>query len=96
MRKILRLFQIHREERWPALLLIVLFTVLNALVIHKYATQFTLFHKNYRAFFIQTFHISGYDPLTYEVVSQWTTGYNIYRHPLLAFLMYLFTGSIKV
>lgn len=88
MRKILRLFQIHREERWPALLLIVLFTVLNALVIHKYATQFTLFHKNYRAFFIQTFHISGYDPLTYEVVSQWTTGYNIYRHPLLAFLMY--------
>ena len=70
MRKILRLFQIHREERWPALLLIVLFTVLNALVIHKYATQFTLFHKNY------------------EVVSQWTTGYNIYRHPLLAFLMY--------
>ena len=45
MRKILRLFQIHREERWPALLLIVLFTVLNALVIHKYATQFTLFHR---------------------------------------------------
>ena len=88
MRKILRLFQIHREERWPALLLIVLFTVLNALIIHEYATQFTLFHKNYRAFFIQTFHISGYDPLTYEVVSQWTTGYNIYRHPLLAFLMY--------
>lgn len=88
MRKIIALFRIRREERWPAVLIVTLLAILNALVIYKYADQFTLFYKNYRALYIKVFHISGYDPLTYEVVSQWTTGYQVYRHPLLAFLMY--------
>ena len=33
--------------------------------------------------------MSGYDPITYYVLSDWETRYNVYRHPLLAFFMYL-------
>ena len=38
---------------------------------------------------LTTLYISGFDPITYSVVSNWTAGYNVYRHPLLAFFMYV-------
>ena len=85
----LSLFKIRRDERWPALAALVYTITLNVLVIARYADRFMAPADNYHRLFVRTFHISGFDPLTYAVVSNWDTEYNIYRHPLLAFFMYI-------
>lgn len=83
------IFKLKREERWPSLAALLYLVLWNALVVHKYAGQFFQQHKHYHWLFVRHFHISGYDPLSDVVLSQWSTEYNIYRHPLLAFFMYL-------
>lgn len=83
------IFKIRKEERWLALGVFLYALILNVLVIIKYYDKFSKLSKNYRSLFIKTFHISGYDPLTYQAVSKWTTSYNIHRHPFLAFFMYI-------
>ena len=85
----LSLFKIRRDERWTALAALVYAITLNVLVIAHYADRFMTPADNYHRLFVRTFHISGFDPLTYAVVSNWDTEYNIYRHPLLAFFMYI-------
>lgn len=89
MKNPFHIFRIKREERWLALAAFLLITVLNALCIYKYFDKFTQITNNYHDLFVKNFHISGFDPITYTVVSHWDTGYNIYRHPLLAFFMYV-------
>ena len=54
-----------------------------------YYDLFTPISDHYYGTFIKNFHISGFDPLTYYVLSNWETSYNVYRHPLLAFYMYI-------
>lgn len=83
------LFRIKREERCLASFLLIVFLALDALVICKYYDVFTPQTRHYWHLFISKFHISGFDPITYSVVSDWTAGYNVYRHPLLAFFMYV-------
>lgn len=89
MRKVFNIFKIKREERWQALVALLLFTVLNALTIIKYNSQFIQLTDNYHKLFVKAFHVAGFDPLTYAAVSSWDTEYNVYRHPLLAFFMYI-------
>ncbi len=83
------LFRIKREERCLASFLLVVFLALDALVVCKYYDVFTPQTRHYWHLFISKFHVSGFDPITYSVVSNWTAGYNVYRHPLLAFFMYV-------
>lgn len=83
------LFRIKREERTLAIVLLLVFLALDALVVCKYYDVFTPLNAHYWHLFISKFHISGFDPITYSVVSDWTAGYNVYRHPLLAFYMYV-------
>lgn len=87
--KALGFFKLKREELVPALAYLAVVVAVNAMVIAKYAPLFTKFAKNYRWLYVTHFHISGFDPLTYSVVSSWNTDYNVYRHPLLAFFMYI-------
>lgn len=87
--KIGNLFQIRREERWIALSVLLLLMALNTLIILKYAGIFTPLQGNYWNLFIGKFHVSGFDPITYYVVSDWEARYNVYRHPLLSFLMWV-------
>ena len=82
------IFKIKREERWPSCLALLYVVLWNALVICKYADKFFATCDNYRKLFMQ-FHISGFDPISYMVISNWDTSYNIYRHPLLAFFMFI-------
>lgn len=89
MREILRMFKIRREERWLALAVVLVFALLNALTIYKYGDLFMRPTDDYWKLFIGRFRVSGYDPITYYVLSDWETRYNVYRHPLLAFFMYL-------
>ena len=89
MRKIFDIFKVKREERWLAIVMLLALVALNALVLCKYYDMFTPLKKWYWPLFIRNFHISGFDPITYSLVSDWTAGYNVFRHPLLAFYMYV-------
>lgn len=83
------ILKVKREERWLMLALLLIMVALNALVIAKYYAIFTPLKKFYWPLFIRNFHVSGFDPITYSIVSDWIAGYNVYRHPLLAFYMYI-------
>lgn len=87
---IANIFKIHRDERWLTIVSTVVFALLNALTVIKYYGSFSLLANNYHRLFVRTFKVSGFDPLTYAVLSQWDTEYNVYRHPLLAFFMWPF------
>lgn len=58
-------------------------------MIARYTGTFTLVTDDYYKNFIRHFCVSGFDPLTYWVLSDWNAAYNVYRHPLLAFYMYI-------
>ena len=89
MNNIFRIFKIKREERWLALGILLCLAILNGVVIACYASDFTIITDHYYLNFIRHFCVSGFDPLTYDVLSNWNTAYNVYRHPLLAFYMYI-------
>jgi hypothetical protein len=89
MRQIFDIFKIRKNERQPAGVALLYIVALNALMISKYADKFMVLSDNYRRLILKIFHVSGFDPLTYIVVSDWSTEYNIFRHPLLAFMMYV-------
>ena len=89
MKKIFDIFKIKKEERGSPSALIIA-CALNALTVIKYHSQFSQITDNYHKLFVKTFHVAGFDPLTYSIVSHdWNTAYNVYRHPLLAFFMYI-------
>lgn len=87
--RIFSVFKVRREERWISLLMLALLLTLNIVLICAYYHAFTPLSKNYWTLFINTFQVSGFDPISYHVVSQWGADYNVYRHPLLAFYMYV-------
>ena len=89
MKKIFDIFKIKKEERWLALGIFLALAILNGVVIARYAGTFTLVTDDYYKNFIRHFCVSGFDPLTYWVLSGWNAAYNVYRHPLLAFYMYI-------
>lgn len=89
MKKIFDIFKIKKEERWLALGIFLALAILNGVVIARYASTFTLITDDYYKNFIRHFCVSGFDPLTYWVLSDWNAAYNVYRHPLLAFYMYI-------
>ena len=81
------LFAIRRDERWIALGVVLVLMALHGLVIYHYNHIFMDPSPGYWARFLHHFHLSGYDPITYSVVTIWTAKYNVYRHPLLAFFV---------
>lgn len=89
MKKIFDIFKIKKEERWLALGIFLALAILNGVVIARYTGIFTLVTDDYYKNFIRHFCVSGFDPLTYWVLSDWNAAYNVYRHPLLAFYMYI-------
>ena len=89
MKKVFHIFKIQKEERWLAIIVFAMLALLNSLVIAKYSGSFTQITGDYYKNFIRHFCVSGFDPLTYWVLSDWNAAYNVYRHPLLAFFMYV-------
>lgn len=83
------IFSIKREERWVAIGSLLYGVLANMLVICAYWLDLSQITDNYRKVVIRVFHISGYDPISYLVLTNWSAGYNIYRHPLLAFFMWI-------
>ncbi len=85
------MFCVKREERLLMGGILIFLLFLHALVICKYYGIFSKIDPRgfYWPLFIRNFHVSGFDPITYSIVSKWSAGYNVYRHPLLAFFMYV-------
>ena len=82
------LFKIQHSERLLVGIATIVFVFLNSITVAKYYDSFSIISENYHKLFVETFHISGFDPLTYEVLSQWSPVYNVFRHPLLAFFLW--------
>lgn len=83
-----RMFRVEKWEAIPALTALALYIALNALVVMRYVDSFTRPHVAFWRNFIKTFYVSGFDPITYAVLSDWGPKYDIHRHPLLAFFTY--------
>ena len=79
--------RITRSERPVALFALLLAITLQAVIIYRYNHIFTDPGPSYWAVFLHHFSVSGYDPITYSVVTDWTAKYNVFRHPLLAFFV---------
>ncbi len=90
MKSIFDIFKIRKDERWLAIVSALIFSFLNFMTVYMYWGRFSASSDNYHRLFVRWFRISGFDPLTYEVISYWDTAYNVYRHPLLAFFMWPF------
>ncbi len=83
------IFRIKPAERWVAVGALIYGILANALVMCAYWMDLSQITGNYRKVVTRVFHISGYDPISYLVLTDWSAGYNIYRHPLLAFFMWV-------
>lgn len=90
MKSIFDIFKIHKDERRLAIVSALIFSFLNFMTVYMYWGRFSALSDNYHRLFVRWFKISGFDPLTYEVISYWDTAYNVYRHPFLAFFMWPF------
>lgn len=82
------LLKIRREERPLSLFLLAVILLSNALAVYKYYDVIANTHKWFTWKFFKYYHMSGFDPITYSVISSWTPEYKVYRHPLLALFMY--------
>lgn len=91
LKRIFGIFEIRKEERLTAFLAFLLFTTLNALQAAVYIKDMTSMSGGNLRQFIKAFHLSGFDPITYSVLTEWSCRYNVFRHPLLAYFLWPFS-----
>ncbi len=91
MKKLISLFKIRREERPAAAVALLTLLCLHAFVIRHSFKLFSATGQGRWNVFIKNFDISGFDPITYAIVTSWDTSYNVYRHPFLAFMVWPLT-----
>ncbi|PTL27023.1 hypothetical protein C3V39_08305 [Prevotella sp. oral taxon 820] len=83
------MFRIRKEERGPALILLLVFIGLNALVIQQHAHQYFLgAHGGFWSIFRKTFEVSGYDCWSWITISGLRVHFDTVRHPLFFSLLY--------
>lgn len=82
---------VSKEERWPAVYALVFILSFQYLMIKKFFGLFADYSEQSWNTFMRNYHMSGFDPISYAVLSEWHQGYDVVRHPLLAFLMYPFS-----
>lgn len=91
IRQTINIFRIRREERMAFICSSVAFFILNLLNIIRYFDSLTTSTGNSWSQFIKGWHLAGFDPITYSVLTDWSVGYNIYRHPLLPYFVWPFS-----
>ena len=84
-------FKIRKEERKGTIVAFLVALMLNMLNIVRYAGELSVKSGDTWGLFFRTWRLSGFDPITYAVITDWRVGYNIYRHPLLPYFMWPFT-----
>lgn len=88
LKKLFRLFKVRREERNASVVALLVFVALHALMISKLYSNLIHTGKEVWSVVIKNFVMSGFDPITYYMVSTWSVRYNVYRHPLLSFMVW--------
>lgn len=88
MKKLLRMFKLRREELFAAAVSLLVLVALHAVIIGKYFHLFTQTGRGHWTVFIKNFAVSGFDPITYSMLTYWEANYNVYRHPLLSFMVW--------
>ncbi|SES92559.1 hypothetical protein SAMN04487825_10845 [Prevotella sp. kh1p2] len=84
------LFAVRRDERPAALAALLVSAVLQLIANWRYIPLFADYDEQSWHRFQANFHLSGFDPLTYVILTDWQLAYDELRHPLLAFLLYPF------
>ena len=84
-------FKIRKEERKGTIVAFLVALMLNMINIVRYAGELSVKSGDTWGLFFRTWRLSGFDPITYAVITDWRVGYNIYRHPLLPYFMWPFT-----
>lgn len=93
MKNPLKIFAIRRDERWMALMSMLIFTCMNAMLIYNHFAKFTLAKYGKIgawSLFNNQLHFSGYDPYAYMTLTKYTVYYTLDRHPLYTALLYPF------
>lgn len=85
----LKIFKIKPEERIQSSIALIVIIALNALFIYRMHELFMQpgFGPYWKTF-ERELHLSGYDPMTYLGVTDWDVVYQVYRHPLLSFMIW--------
>lgn len=79
-------------ERLTVALVTLLLAVLNAAMVAKHDATFGVVAADYAKRLSYLFHVSGFDPNSYAVMTQWEMHYDVVRHPLMAWLMWPFAA----
>lgn len=82
------LFRIKREEWVSSAMALAVLLSLHYLMISKFWCLFADYSEKNASIFSRNFHMSGFDYYTYSVVTDWSLAFDIFRHPLLAFMYY--------
>ena len=77
------MFKIRREEKAVAISALCVLICLHAVMISKTFSTFLHTGGARWTIFIKNFVMSGFDPITYSVVTHWEANYNVYRAWLL-------------
>lgn len=88
MKKFFRMFKIRREEMAASVCALCVLIALHAMMISKTFNTFLHTGGAHWNIFIKNFVVSGFDPITYSMVTYWEANYNVYRHPFLSFMVW--------
>ena len=78
----------HKETLLVALMGLLVMAALNAMMLQYHYEVWTNPKVGFWSAFYNRFEVSGFDPLTYIVISKWRPLYILFRHPLLALIMW--------
>lgn len=90
------LFGVRRDEVPVAVIVTLLLGVLHYFFIARFIGQYLDYGEKSRYIFFANFHMAGFDPTAYDVVTQWQMGYDVLRHPFLAWMMFPLFALNKV
>lgn len=86
---IFKVFKVKKEERWLALVMLVVFIAFNVLVIASHYHVYTMgAHGGFWSIFTKNFRISGYDNWSWITISGMRIHFETIRHPLYLTFLY--------
>ncbi len=88
MKQLASIFKLSKEEQRPALWIGLYLLLLESMAVYYGWQRFGDVTTGIHSLLIGRFHVSGFDAWTYEIMTEWSPAYDIYRHPLIAFFLY--------
>ena len=86
---IFKVFKVKKEERWLALVMLVVFIAFNVLVIASHYHVYTMGARGgFWSIFTKNFRISGYDNWSWITISGMRIHFETIRHPLYLTFLY--------